>query len=166
MDPKLGLYVAYLVVTIALTVWVARSLFRNGKVFLKDALADEELAESVNKLLVVGFYLLNLGYVALAMKTTNTIADTTEAVENLATKLGLVMLALGGIHFFNIFVLTRFRKRVQKQNLAALVPPHLPPGRPQPPVPPVRQPVQPGQPQPPAYHPQAQQPGTQLQPPQ
>ena len=130
MDPKLGLYVAYLIVTVALTVWVARTLFRNGQVFLKDALADADLAESVNKLLVVGFYLLNLGYVALAMRTTAAVGDATDAVETLATKLGLVMLALGAIHFFNIFVLTRFRKRIQRQNLAKLVPPHLPPGRP------------------------------------
>ena len=163
MDPKLGLYLAYLVVTVALTVWVARTLFRNGQVFLKDALADEELAASVNKLLVVGFYLLNLGYVALAMRTTQNIADTTGAVEALATKLGLVMLALGAIHFFNIFVLTRFRRRIQKQSLARLVPPHLPPGRPMPPIHPAQQ--QPRPAQPPAYPQQGQQPTTQLQPP-
>ena len=135
MDPKLGLYVAYLAVTVALTVWVARTLFRNGQVFLKDALADEDLAASVNRLLVVGFYLLNHGYVALAMRTGAHVLNATDAVETLATKLGLVMLALGAIHFFNIFVLTRFRKRIQRQNLAHLVPPHLPPGRPFPPAP-------------------------------
>jgi hypothetical protein len=160
MDPKLGLYLAYLVVTVALTVWVARTLFHNGQVFLKDALADEELAASVNKLLVVGFYLLNLGYVALAMRTTETVVDATGAVEALANKLGLVMLALGAIHFFNIFVLTRFRKRIQKQNLARLVPPHLPPGRPMPPVQPVQQPPRPAQP---TAYPQTG--GAQLQPP-
>jgi hypothetical protein len=86
---------------------------------------------------VVGFYLLNLGYVALAMRTGAAVVDATAAVETLATKLGLVMLALGAIHFFNIFVLTRFRKRIQRQNLAELVPPHLPPGRPRPPMPPM-----------------------------
>jgi hypothetical protein len=153
MDPKLGLYVAYLVVTVALTIWVARTLFRNGQVFLKDALADEDLAASVNRLLVVGFYLLNLGYVALAMRTGAEVLNATSAVETLATKLGLVMLALGAIHFFNIFVLTRFRKRIQRQNLAQLVPPHLPPGRPFPPapVPPVApaRPVGPARPIPP-----------------
>jgi hypothetical protein len=161
MDPKLGLYVAYLVVTVALTVWVARTLFRNGQVFLKDALADADLAESVNKLLVVGFYLLNLGYVALAMKTGAAVADATDAVETLATKLGLVMLALGAIHFFNIFVLTRFRKRIQKQSLAKLVPPHLPPGRPYyPPAPPAQpMPAAPAPPQAPRpAQPQAQPP--------
>lgn len=151
MDPKLGLYLAYLIVTISLTIWVARTLFRNGQVFLKDALADADLAASVNKLLVVGFYLLNLGYVALAMKTGALVTDATDAVETLAGKLGLVMLALGAIHFFNIFVLTRFRRRVQRQNLGKLVPPHLPPGRPayaypQPPQPPVQQ--RPAAPQP------------------
>jgi hypothetical protein len=153
MDPKLGLYLAYLIITVALTIWVARTLFRNGQVFLKDALADADLAESVNKLLVVGFYLLNLGYVALAMKTGALVTDATDAVETLAGKLGLVMLALGAIHFFNIFVLTRFRRRIQRQNLAKLVPPHLPPGRPayahpQPPMPPA--PAQQGQQQRPA----------------
>jgi len=101
--------------------------------------------------------------VALAMRTTQNIADTTGAVEALATKLGLVMLALGAIHFFNIFVLTRFRRRIQKQSLARLVPPHLPPGRPMPPVYPAQQ--QPRPAQPPAYPQQGQQPTTQLQPP-
>jgi hypothetical protein len=132
MDPKLGMYVVYMAITIGLTIWVARTLFRHGQIFLRDALASEELAVSVNKLLVVGFYLLNLGYATVAMKTTGVITDATEAAEGLSTKLGLVMIALGVIHFVNLFVLSRFRKRMQHQNLAALVPPHQPPGRPYP----------------------------------
>lgn len=134
MDPKFGMYLAYLAITAALTLWVARTLYRNGKVFLRDALASDELAESVNKLLVVGFYLLNLGYATYAMKSSDQITEPTGALETLSAKIGLVMLALGTIHFLNIFVLSRFRKRAQHQNLAALVPPHLPPGRPQQPL--------------------------------
>ncbi|MBB5870665.1 hypothetical protein F4553_004044 [Allocatelliglobosispora scoriae] len=137
MDPKFGMYLAYLAITAALTFWVARTLYRNGKVFLRDALASDELAESVNKLLVVGFYLLNLGYATYAMKSADQITDPTNALETLSKKIGLVMLALGTIHFINIFVLSRFRRRAQHQNLAAMVPPHLPPGRP---LPPQRQP--------------------------
>ena len=62
-------YVAYLFISIALTVWVARTLVKNGRVFLVDSfLGNESLADSVNHLLAVGFYLINVGYVALALK--------------------------------------------------------------------------------------------------
>ena len=131
-DPKFAMYLAYLAITVMLTFWVARTLHRNGKVFLRDALTSDELAESVNKLLLVGFYLLNLGYATYAMKSADLITDPTNALETLSAKIGLVMLALGTIHFINIFVLSRFRRRAQHQNLAAMVPPHLPPGRPVP----------------------------------
>ncbi|GAA3303239.1 hypothetical protein Dvina_39800 [Dactylosporangium vinaceum] len=111
MDLKLITYLIYLAVSGLLTVWVARTLFRNGQVFLDDAFADERLAESVNHLLVVGFYLLNLGYIAIAMKTADTILTGSGAMETLAWKLGLVLLVLGGVHFGNLFVLGRFRRR-------------------------------------------------------
>ena len=68
MDVKVWMYLIYLAVSIGLTIWVARALSRNGLVFLEEVFADERLAEAVNSLLVVGFYLLNLGYVTVAMK--------------------------------------------------------------------------------------------------
>jgi hypothetical protein len=134
--PKFWMYIFYLVITIGLTVWVARTLFRNGQVFLRDALASEELATAVNRLLQVGFYLINLGYVALFMKTTDTIYDATGAMETGAWKLGVIMLALGLMHLLNIFVLNRFRRRFQHQNLDRLTPPPPRPPRfsPEPPT--------------------------------
>src|ERR1700729_4379553 len=69
-------YFSYLAISIALTVWVARTLHRNGRVFLVDAFhGNEELADSVNHLLVVGFYLINAGYIALALKTSNPLSN-------------------------------------------------------------------------------------------
>ncbi len=62
-------YVLYLAISVALTVWVARTLSKNGRVFLVNSFAsDERLADSINHLLVVGFYLINMGYVTLALK--------------------------------------------------------------------------------------------------
>lgn len=126
MEPKLWMYIGYLIITICLTVWVARTLFRNGQLFLRDAFASDEIATAVNKLLQVGFYLINLGYVALFMQTSERITDATSAMETGAWKLGLIMLALGLMHLFNIFVLSRFRKRFQHQNLDKAVPPPAP----------------------------------------
>lgn len=105
-------YISYLAISIALTIWVARTLYRSGRVFLLDAFhGNADLADSVNHLLVVGFYLINIGYIALALKTTSPLATLREGIELESTKIGVVLLILGAMHFFNILVLARMRKR-------------------------------------------------------
>ena len=105
-------YLCYLAISIAITVWVAHTLHKNGRVFLLDAFhGNAALADSVNHLLVVGFYLINVGYIALALKTTEPLANLREAIELESLKIGVVMLILGAMHFFNIFVFARMRQR-------------------------------------------------------
>jgi hypothetical protein len=104
-------YLLYLLVSITLTVWVAKTLQRNGAHFLHDAfLGKERLAESVNHLLVVGFYLMNIGYVSLSLKEYRTIWTVQEVIELVCTKVGWVMVVLGGMHFFNLYVFNRIRR--------------------------------------------------------
>lgn len=104
-------HLIYLAISIAVTIWVARTLFKNGRVFLVDAFADNEaLADSVNRLLVVGFYLVNVGYVALAVKYGDKPADLAGAIEFLSTKIGFVLLVLGAMHFINVYAISQFRK--------------------------------------------------------
>ena len=105
-------YLMYLAISVALTVWVARTLSKNGRVFLVNSFeSDERLADSVNHLLVVGFYLINLGYVTLALKLGDKPDTTQGAIEFLSTKVGLVLLVLGAMHFFNVFVIAKWGKR-------------------------------------------------------
>lgn len=105
-------YFSYLAISIVLTVWVARTLHASGRVFLLDAFhGNAELADSVNRLLVVGFYLINVGYIALALKTTDPLSNLRQVIELESTKLGVVLLILGGMHFFNMYVLARMRRR-------------------------------------------------------
>ena len=103
---------AYLAISIAVTVWVARTLHRNGRVFLVDCFhGNTALADSVNHLLVVGFYLINVGFVALALRVGMAAATVQDALETLSTKVGCVLLVLGAMHFFNLGVFTQCRKR-------------------------------------------------------
>ena len=105
-------HVAYLTLSIGVTIWVARTLSKNGRIFLIDAfLGNRELADSVNHLLVVGFYLINIGFVSLALKYGQKPTDLAEGIEALSTKMGFVLLVLGGMHFFNMSVFSRIRKR-------------------------------------------------------
>ena len=102
----------YLGISIALTAWVARTLHRNGRVFLVDCFhGNTALADSVNHLLVVGFYLINVGFVSLALRFGVAAGNSQEALETLSTKIGLVLLVLGVMHFFNLGVFTTCRRR-------------------------------------------------------
>ena len=112
-----GTYITYLVISISLTVWVARTLVKNGRVFLVDSfLGNEALADSVNHMLAAGFYLVNVGYVSLALKYGDKPADLAQAIESLSTKVGLVLLVLGMMHFFNLYVFSRMRRRALLRN--------------------------------------------------
>ncbi|CAN5791855.1 hypothetical protein BH20ACI4_BH20ACI4_28770 [soil metagenome] len=112
MDVVVWTYIAYIILSVFLTIWVAQTLHKNGRVFLVDVFHGEEsLADSVNHLLVVGFYLINLGYVSLALKIGYEIGSAREGIEALSWKIGLVLLVLGGMHFFNLLVFSRIHRR-------------------------------------------------------
>ena len=124
MTPIVWTYLSYLAISLFLTVWVAHTLHRNGRIFLVDSFGgNEPLADSVNHLLVVGFYLINIGYVALALKERSAPVDLRGVLELLSSKVGVVLLVLGGMHFFNIFIFSKMRRRA----LLHRVPPPLPP---------------------------------------
>lgn len=102
-------YLVYLLISVNVTIWVARTLYKRGAIFLVDAFHNKELADSVNHLLVVGFYLINIGYVSLALKTAAVINTSRAAIELLSDKMGMVLLILGCMHFFNLYVFSRIR---------------------------------------------------------
>src|SRR5256714_5903412 len=110
--PVILTYLAYLAISVALTVWVARTLHKNGRVFLVDSfLGNAALADSVNHLLVVGFYLVNIGFVTLALKYGDKAVNAQTALEILSSKVGLVLVVLGFMHFFNLYVFSKLRRR-------------------------------------------------------
>ena len=102
----------YLTISVAVTIWVARTLHKNGRIFLVDAFhGNERLADSVNHLLVVGFYLINIGFITLAVKSGTRPVDLPELLEAVCSKEGVVLLTLGAMHFLNIYVFNSMRKR-------------------------------------------------------
>jgi hypothetical protein len=105
-------YLIYVPAAVAMTIWVARTLRKNGRVFLLQAFRGrEDMADSVNHLLVVGFYLINLGFIATALRYGDKPHDVQEVIEFLSTKLGVVMVVLGGMHFFNMFNFDKMRRK-------------------------------------------------------
>ncbi len=106
-------YFAYLVIAIGMTGWVARTLSTNGEVFLIDCFGhDELLARSTNHLLVVGFYLVNIGFILLTISLGAEPVTYAEAIRFVATKVGLAVLVLGFWHFFNMHAIAKFGRKV------------------------------------------------------
>ncbi|MFN3404822.1 MAG: hypothetical protein ACK40G_12040 [Cytophagaceae bacterium] len=114
-------YLIYLIISILLTVVVAHVLFKNGRIFLVDIFhGNEALADSVNRLLWVGFYLVNIGYAVLALKEQYIIENYTQVIERLSSKIGEIILILGAMHFMNLIVFYNLRKKnvgLQNKNL-------------------------------------------------
>ena len=112
MNIIVSTYLLYVAISVALTVWVGQTLHKNGRVFLVDVFhGNESLADSVNHLLVVGFYLINFGYTSLALKLGYEVGSPQEGIEALSWKVGLVLMVLGGMHFFNLYIFSRMRRR-------------------------------------------------------
>ena len=111
-DHLLSVYLVYVSASIGLTIWLARTLFKNGEVFLEEVFADNpRMASAVNRLLVVGFYLLNLGYAFVTLKAGNQVNTRAEGIETLGVKLGSLLLVLGALHMGNLYLFHRIRRR-------------------------------------------------------
>ncbi len=118
MDMTALTYLAYLATVVPLTIWVAGTLSRHGRVFLADVFGgDGALADAVNRLLVVGFYLINLGFVTLYLKVGEQVRSFQQLLEVLSAKVGIVMLVLGVVHFLNVYVFNSIRRRGRMETL-------------------------------------------------
>ena len=106
-------YILYLAITLAITIWVARTLSKNGVVFLIQCFGQNEtLARSTNHLLVVGFYLVNIGFISLTLSLGSEPTTVTGAIRFLSGKVGLAVIVLGAMHFFNMGAIAQFGRKV------------------------------------------------------
>jgi hypothetical protein len=110
-EPFLLVYLPYSLIAITLTVWLARTLSRHGEVFLETVFPDSRLAHAVNQLLVIGFYLVNLGWAFLLVRYGIREEMTTQdAVQLLIEKLGTLLLLLGIAHMTNLYIFHRIKR--------------------------------------------------------
>ena len=122
MESAIWPYAIYAFCSIGLTVGLARTLFRNGQVFLAELFPnDAKIAQAINSLLVTGFFMLNLGYALLIFKTVDS-NTALQATENLVTKLGLLLVSLGVIHFINMAVFWKIKRGGERDKYIPAVP--------------------------------------------
>src|SRR6266852_4480329 len=115
MDLRLIDYVIYIAVSICLTIWVGNTLFRNGRPFLVSVFKEDGLADSVNRLLVVGFSLVNFGAAAILINAGGAPDSVADMLKQTVTRIGIVLLVVGFMHFNNLLVLHMIRRPLRQQ---------------------------------------------------
>jgi hypothetical protein len=109
-----GTYLLYLLISIGLTVVVGTGVARSGRALLLDVFCgNDALARAVSRLLVLGFYLLSLGFVTLTMREGGQVTSATAGVQLLSVKVGEVLLVLGALHLLTMAALLRARRLAQ-----------------------------------------------------
>jgi hypothetical protein len=108
-------HLLYLVIAIPAIVWVGNRLHTHGRQFVIDAFrGDIERGTAVNHLLLIGFYLVNLGLMALFIRFGDRPETAIDMIETVVGKIGVVLLALGGLHYMNLFNFDKMRRKGQK----------------------------------------------------
>jgi hypothetical protein len=116
MNPTVWLYLIYLAISILLTVWVAQTLHKNGRIFLVDCFGgNEPIADSVNHLLVVGFYLIDLGFITANLRDYEQLDTTQTFLLSLSGKVGGLALMLGAILLLSLFILSKISKQTSRK---------------------------------------------------
>ena len=108
-------YLAYLVVCVGVTIWVATTLRKHGVEFLVHREEDRDRTRSLVHLLIVGFYLINFGMISFALKAENVVTDMQTGIELISTKVGTVLVILGAMHFLILAVFSKARKSGEKR---------------------------------------------------
>ena len=110
-------YILYFLITYFITVHTGLSFYRNGRIYILDILeGNEALTSYINRLLLIGYYLLNLGYVALSVNEWDEINTVAEMLSILSFKVGAIMLLLACIHFVNMAVILHIGRKQHQAN--------------------------------------------------
>lgn len=106
-------YIIYLSITSIIIIKVGKLCYDNGNIFVSQLIPNhEELCHQINKILLTGYYLLNLGYCAMTIISWEKINFSNQLIEIIATKSAIIILTIGFMHYINIFLLTKYIKKL------------------------------------------------------
>lgn len=106
-------YSVYLLLIAFIIIRVGWLIYREGAVYLHELFPNNRaLGDYINRILLIAYYLLNLGYAALSLISWTWRAQVTwlDALQSLAENIGLICLILGVIHFINLIALQVFKQ--------------------------------------------------------
>ena len=111
---NIAAYIIYIIITCLITVRVGRIFYKNGRYYILAILkGDEQLTDFINKILLTGYYLINLGYAAIMLRFWKTITTCTDLIASVSSTTGRIVLSLAIMHFINMYTIIIIGKRQQ-----------------------------------------------------
>lgn len=103
-------YIIYAPVAIYITVVVGYQCYKNGLVYVRSIFQDEKISQAINKILLIGYYLTNLGYAIMMIQSWEKVESLLEMLNALTTNLASIIIILAMLHYLNVAVLAMWRK--------------------------------------------------------
>ena len=111
-------YGIYFFIILFVVLYVGNALFKNGRLFCINSLnGDTRLADAINRMLLSGYYLVNLGYSVYILIIREEIFNSKRLIEILGFKLGAIILTLGIMHVMNVIVLASIGKMKKEKSI-------------------------------------------------
>ena len=109
-------YLLYLIITAVITFYVGWLCYKNGIHYIQKELQDEVLSHTVNRFLLLGYYLTNIGYAAIMIYNWEPVNNVADVIKTLSSRLSLIVLSMGGMHYINIALIYLLRQNKKRIN--------------------------------------------------
>ncbi len=114
MNFNLLTYSIYLLITALIIIKVGFICYKNGNIFVTNLIPnDKEFCTRINKMLLVGYYLINIGYVVISLSDWKKINSFLQMVESISKHTAIIISILALLHYFNLFWITKFIKKIK-----------------------------------------------------
>ncbi len=118
MNLNLLSYLLFFPAMLAIAVYVAQVCHRHGRIWMLRIFHDDAaFVDAVNNILLVGCYVVNLGYIALCVAHWEPIAGVDEMIGALRTRIATILFTLAALHYQNIAVLLIWSRIVHRRTL-------------------------------------------------
>lgn len=113
MNLNLLAYCIFLLSTVYIIVVIGKICYRNGNTYVLSLIpGHQELCLRINRILLTGYYLVNIGYTATTLAYWKQIHTVIGFAEALTWRTGYILLLLALLHYANLFILTRYVKKI------------------------------------------------------
>ena len=99
-------YIIYLILTIFIIVFVGRLFYRNGRIFILVLLKDDAImTDYVNNILLIAYYLFNIGYAFFKLRYWTKISNTEMLIASITSNMGVLIFILAFTHYMNMLLI-------------------------------------------------------------
>lgn len=113
MNLNILAYIIYLAITTFIIVRVGKICYQNGNIYVAQLIPNHaDLCQKTNQILLVGYYLLNIGYCAMTLISWDKISTLHQLIEVIAFKSAIIIAVIAIIHYLNIFILTKYIQKL------------------------------------------------------